>query len=283
MKNIVVLTDFSDNAWNALFTVLKLYEKVETSFLITHCFEPSIGGILGDKSKERLAVIYESLSTDSNMHLKGILDYLEKHHHNPNHQFKTISVADDLVDTIKKMLNENDIDLIALGARGATGAKDVFMGSNAVKVIKKIKQCAILAVPEDHDFKSLKKIVFPTDFSHRIKTEELEILKDLAELWESQIVLFQVSMESKLGEEQTQHKKALENELEELNYTYLTAEMKINIKSAINSIVEDSKADMIALINYSHTFLERLTREPVVKRMAFNAKVPLLVLPARGS
>ena len=40
MKQILLLTDFSDNSWNALFTALKLYEDVEAKFYLMHSFEP---------------------------------------------------------------------------------------------------------------------------------------------------------------------------------------------------------------------------------------------------
>ncbi|HAI38597.1 MAG TPA: universal stress protein, partial [Maribacter sp.] len=32
MKNILITTDFSDNAWNAIFTALKIYAEVECHF-----------------------------------------------------------------------------------------------------------------------------------------------------------------------------------------------------------------------------------------------------------
>lgn len=282
MRKILVLTDFSDSAWNALFTALKLHEKTEVVFYITNCFEPSFGNVLGDKNKERLAVIYESLAKNSNIQLEEVLSYLNQHHQKPNHHFEKLSIENDIVDALKDFLKKNEIDLIVMGTRGATGAKEVFMGSNTVKVIRKVKNCPILAVPRKHDFKALHKIIFPTDFSHRMTSSELRILKELAGMWQSELIVFQVSEELNLSKEQKENKEALEKDFEELNYSFHTAEMKDNINTAISRAVETSKADMIALIHYSHTFLERLTREPVIKKIAFHSKVPLLVLPERS-
>ena len=106
MKRVVVLTDFSDNAWNALFTALKLYENEKVLFNIVHFFEPSYADVLSKKNKERLAVLYESLSKNSIMKLEEMEDYLKLHHKNTLHQFNTISIGDDLIDGLIEFLKK---------------------------------------------------------------------------------------------------------------------------------------------------------------------------------
>ena len=279
MNRILILTDFSDNAWNAIFTGLKLFEDSETHFFILNCFEPKFDSLLGDKSKERLAVIYESLSKNSANELAEIKNYLQQNHRNKKHHFEMVSLGEDVLSALEIFTKENPIDLVIMGTRGATRSKEIFMGSNTVKVIRKFKKRPVLAVPEDHDFKSLDKILFPTDHSHTYNRDQFSFLLQLAERWSSEINVFQVSQELQLSEEQTVNKQELEKYLSTVPYRFQTAELKVNIKDAIKQMVKESKADMIALIYYSHTILEKLTREPVVKRMAFYSPVPLLVLP----
>lgn len=279
MNKVLILTDFSENAWNALFTGLKLYEKWDTIFFILNCFEPKFDGLLGDKSKERLAVIYESLSKNSKSQLSDVENYLSKNHLNKKHHFQTISMGEDILSTLESFTKENEVDLVVMGTRGASRSKGIFMGSNTVKVIRKFKNCPILAVPEDHDFKSLSRIIFPTDFSHSFSPDQMSFLLQLAERWTSEIHIFQVSEELQLSDDQEVNKEALELYFHSLALKYHATELKVDIKEAINRGVKKVKADMIALIYYTHTILEKLTREPVVKKMAFNSPVPLLVLP----
>ena len=156
------------------------------------------------------------------------------------------------------------------------------MGSNAVKVVRKIKNYPILAVPGEHDFKDLSTILFPTDLSHSYYHAELGPLKTLAQDWKSELILFQVSQEPELNEEQIENKANFKKEFEDLKVNFQSMEMEVNIKESINAAVENNKADLTALIHYPHTFMERLTREPVVNKLAFHSKVPLLVLPERS-
>ena len=279
MKKVLILTDFSENAWNAVFTGLKLFEETDTMFFFLNCFEPKFDSLLGDKSKERLAIIYESLSKNSRSQLAEIDQYLSKNHLNKNHRFETVSIGGDILNALESFTDKNNVDLVVMGTRGASKSRGIFMGSNTVKVIRKFKRCPILAVPEDHDFKSLDNILFPTDFSHSFAPDQMSFILQLAERCASKIHIFQVSEELKLKEVQKLNKQNLETLFSPLVVEYHSTELKVDIKEAISRGVKATKANMIALIYYSHTILEKLTREPVVKKMAFNSPVPLLVLP----
>ncbi|MBT8179233.1 MAG: universal stress protein [Eudoraea sp.] len=279
MKKILVLTDFSDPAWNALFTALKLHEGRRCHFYLLHTYEPSFAGVLGQKAKKRVGVLYDSLAEYTEQELHKIEDYLGEHHHESGHSFETVSRAEDLVDGIQKMIREQDIDLIVMGTKGATGAKEVFMGSNAVNVIRKVRNCPILVVPSEHDFKLLHAVVFPTDFTHHYDPHELKPLIDLAKAWEAKIIVYQVGQEFDLSSEQIANKALLEKRLEGAVIDFRKGVMQSTIEAAIMDFTEASDADMIALIHYQHTFMERLTHEPVIKNIGFHSKLPLLVLP----
>ncbi|UWX54407.1 universal stress protein [Maribacter litopenaei] len=126
MKKIILPTDFSENAWNAIFTALKIYMDVECHFYILNAYEPGVLKPLGTKSHRRLDVIYDSLSQHSEKELAEILAYLEINHKNPNHSFETVSVESTLEVALQKTASEKDVDLIIMGTQGATGAKQVF-------------------------------------------------------------------------------------------------------------------------------------------------------------
>ena len=119
MKNIVLPTDFSDNAWNAIFTVLKIYRDVPCHFYLLHAYEPNAMNLLGKKGQQRLGAIYDSLSAYSNAELNKILAYLKKHHHNPNHTFEIVLKSDNLLQAVKEILSKKEIDLLCMGTQGA--------------------------------------------------------------------------------------------------------------------------------------------------------------------
>src|SRR5680860_1514081 len=78
MKKILLPTDFSNNAWNALFTSLKLYTDVACHFYLLNAHEPNFANLMGNKGKQRLGFIYDSMEAYSNQELDKMLDYLKK-------------------------------------------------------------------------------------------------------------------------------------------------------------------------------------------------------------
>lgn len=279
MKNILLPTDFSNNAWNAIFTGLKMFQSVDCNFILLNTYEPKLANLMGNKSKERLGVIYDSLSENSKLQLDKTMQYLLENHSRSNHKFESVSISNDIEHAINQMVVDRDIDLIVMGTKGATGAKEVFMGSNTVKVIKKVRRCPIIAVPHSYDFKALKSVVFPTDFTHPYSKSELKPLIDVVSLWNAEIAILQIAQEYELHDEQKRNLKQLSHRLQDVKHSYHKVEMWNNVAEATNKFAGENDMDLIALIHYPHTFMEKLTREPVIRKIGFHAKVPLMVLP----
>ncbi|PWL37652.1 universal stress protein [Flagellimonas aquimarina] len=279
MRQILLPTDFSKNAWNALFTAIKLYANFECTFYLMHSYEPKSQNIAGFKSSTRAGEVYQSLSDQSEKELEEIITYLETNHKNKNHTFKTISTNENLVTAIKELIPKHDIDAVLMGTKGATGAKEVFMGSNTVKVLKAVKNCTLIAVPEEFDFQSLDVIVFPTEYAHFFAKGVLQPFLELMGVWKSEVKIFHVAQEFKLNETQRYNREILKKRLEGYPYSFFKVTIKSTVSKAIRDFSKEQMGDLIVLTNYSHTFLERLTQEPVIKKVGFKTSIPLMVLP----
>ena len=65
-----------------------------------------------------------------------------------------------------------------MGTKGATGAKEVFLGTNTMYAIKKSK-CPVIAVPSGFAFETPKEILFTTDYKFNVNNRFLTLLKDI--------------------------------------------------------------------------------------------------------
>ena len=95
--------------------------------------------------------------------IHAILCKIEERNANTLHSFKTIALYDFFVDGINAEVEKNNIDIIIMGTKGATGFKGAVVGSNTGDVITKVK-CPLLAIPEDALYKRNKG----NRFSHRL-------------------------------------------------------------------------------------------------------------------
>lgn len=279
MKKILLTTDFSENSWNAIFTALKLYANVKCEFYIVHAYEPSALNLLGSKSQQRLGVIYDSLSKYSEQELEGILKYLEINHQNPNHSFNSISKAETLEEAVTLVIAENDIELLITGTQGATGAKEVFLGSNTVKILHAIKEIPVLAVPTGFNFQKLKTVIFATDFMMSFKKNELMFLRDLASLWNAEIEVIYVAVTFNLTDSQKNNKSVLEKRLQGLDYHFKEVPFDTSVSKSIDTYTEGKNEAILGIIRHHHTFWQKVIGEPIVKKIAFHSGIPVVFLP----
>ena len=99
---------------------------------------------------------------------------------NEKHSFEIILSSENLVDAINRTIKTHNINMVVMGTKGASKAKEIFFGSNTVKVIKKIKNCPILIVPDEFNFVEPKQIAFPTDYNRLYDDKVLNPLKNIS-------------------------------------------------------------------------------------------------------
>ncbi len=183
MKKILLPTDFSDNAQNAINYALNLYKDEACKFYLLNTYTPiiysydyrmSAGGYLGE--------VADIVRENSIEKLEKIEKELKEKFNNFKHQFKIISSFNLLTDEIKDIVSKHSIDLIIMGTKGASGVKEVLFGSNTIRIIKKAN-CAVLAVPDGYFFEEPKEILFPTDYKIDYSKKQLKNLKTITEIF----------------------------------------------------------------------------------------------------
>lgn len=275
MKNILIPTDFSNNAYNALFHSTKLMEGQVCTFYILNVynsFTPLQNPISsGDISKH--------LENESLEGLQRVLHRIRFDVKDAEHTFTSISKRGNIVDEISKMIDQEEIDLIVMGNSGRSEIEAIFMGSNALDVTTKIKKCPILTIPKEIDFVSPKEIAFVTDYARPFDAGLLKPLLFIADLNKSKIVVMHINEAEVLDKHQIMNKNILMEYLSPFEHSFHWMPLFKSKATAINSFLQELEIDMLAMVNYEHSFLERMTREPVIKRVGFDNNIPFLVIP----
>lgn len=280
MKRIVLPTDFSKNAWNAIAYALSIFKGEECEFFIVNAYQVGSSGLATKMGRANDTRLFRLMKEQSERELKRVLEKIKEIYDNPKHSFKTLSVVDNLVNAVGKTVYNKEIDYIVMGTKGASGLKEVFMGSNTYKIINEIDFCPIIAVPDEFQVKdSIDTIVLATGYEHLFETYELNPLLKLAKLFNSEIWVTYAGNPNELTPQQLASKKVMEKKLKNIKHKFVEVEKGSSIHDAIQkTIVENKEVDMVAMINYGHGFFEKLTHEAVIKKVSFNTQVPFLVL-----
>jgi nucleotide-binding universal stress UspA family protein len=277
MKTIILPTDFSENAFNAITYAMELFKDEKCRFYLLNTYTPAIYEseyILHSPGQIGLGDVYQSLSMDN---LDDLKKKLETRFKNPKHTLITHSVFNLLVDEVIHLAGKENVDMIIMGTQGATGAKEIFLGSHTVHVIKKAP-CPVLAIPAGYTFEKPKAILFPTDYEVDYQHTELSVLMEIAKAHRSAIHVLHISSGFELTEKQERNKSTLTDMFADFQCRFHDLPSQ-EIIDGINGFKSRSKVDLLAMIQNKHTFLERLFVEPVIKKIGFHVTIPFLVMP----
>jgi len=277
MKNILIPTDFSDNAWNAIKYGTALYHKTRCTFHIVH-INPISYNSGGEAAMYVSPEVQEqTLLKESNEKLEHLLKEIEKLPLNTKHTFHTTALYGFFTDHIKQEVKDKNIDLIIMGTKGATGLKAVSLGSNTGNVLTKVR-CAVLAVPEDAEYNNPREIGFPTDFQLSYDIKVLKDIKELAIIHNSALRFLYVSQKGKdLSDIQLKNKEFIKDYFMENEHSFHTL-TDIKLDDAVQAFVESRNMDMLVMVAKNLNFLERILFKPAVEKISYHSKIPFLIV-----
>ncbi|GMN11749.1 hypothetical protein MTsPCn9_29320 [Croceitalea sp. MTPC9] len=277
MKKILLPTDFSGNAWNAITYALEFFKDETCLFYILHTYTPAfyradyaMGGpafsAIPDAGVERAQAGLENTSIN-----------IEQKFKNPNHQFKTLSAFNTLTDEIRDVTNRENIDLVVMGTQGATGAKEIFLGTHTVHAIRKSK-IPVLVVPSGYVFKTIKDVLFPSDYKTSLNKKELQFLIEVVQLHNAKVKILNVNDKEDFTEDQKTNKKLLTEHLKSLDCSFEQIKDKL-MPDAVHEYIAHHNIGLLAMMNRKHSFLERLLVKQNVDAIGYHTTIPFLVIP----
>lgn len=128
MKKILLPTDFSKNAWNAILYALELFKEEKCTFYLLNAYTPAfyrLDYMLGGPMASAIPDIGVDISLNG---LESTSERIKNDHYNPRHTLEILSAFNTLPDEVNEVCQDRDIDLVVMGTQGATGAKEFFSG-----------------------------------------------------------------------------------------------------------------------------------------------------------
>jgi len=160
-RKILLPTDFSANATQAIKYALELYKDKVCEFYLLNVFYINSKSIDSIANMVPGSELYEHSEAYSESGLAKLLNMLAlKDPSNPKHTFHTISTFNVPLEAIKIAVEEKDIDMIVMGTKGQTNSPSNFFGSTSVSVMEKVRNCPVIVVPELASIHIPKEIVF---------------------------------------------------------------------------------------------------------------------------
>lgn len=274
---ILIPTDFSTNAFNAIEYAMALFKEKTCDFYLLHVYY--LPGYSKDNffSPKPSNSEFNERKAKAKVGIERFKSKMETYEKNDKHEFHYLNEFGSFYDVMHQKVKENDINLIVMGTRGQTDSKTVILGSNAVNVMEKIRKCPTLAIPANIQYSEPNEIVLPTSFRTDYKKKEIKTLTTIAKLANAPIRVLHVQKRKTMIEARRKNRELLETYLKDSNYTHHTL-YNIDLKTAVQSFVQSRESDMIAFVNKKHNFFGSIFTNPMVRELGMHTNVPLLAM-----
>ena len=279
MKKVLLATDFSSNAKNAIRYALDLFNYPayhgQVEFLLVHAQPAPFTPIsLGSPYVVSNPDVTDMVKAGDDL-LKTEVEELQQLY--PYAKIKSMHMLGDEITGINSLAEEQRIDLIVVGTLGKSMMERTLIGSTSVGIARHAT-CPVLVVPGKASFKPMQKMVLATDMQHLSNLNILDMMQPLVFNFEPEVYILHVFGEKEqLPENRELLNHALKIYFNTNKYRYYYLENE-NPVEGIGEFVSGHQADMLVLIGQNRNFFAGLFHRSVTKQVVLHSRIPILVL-----
>lgn len=264
---ILVPTDFSENANNALKFAKKIAKHKNATITLLYAFYA-----VYDFASQATEIIGQ-IEQDAKRELKKTAE--KGREEGITFDYKIIQGT--VATAVTSIALREEYDLIVMGTQGASGIKKALIGSNTGNVIKESK-IPVLAVPADSDWGKENKISIALE----LEKEEEKYFKKLFSLTQDLKLpyeFFHVKTDDSFEKEI--EFKGLEVFLKEkysdqkISFSILESN---EVNKGIEQYLDQNPGSMLVMFSKNKTFFEYIFNKSTSVEMAYHTHVPLLVV-----
>jgi nucleotide-binding universal stress UspA family protein len=273
MNQILVATDFSNGAANAMEYAMSLANILKVDVCAIHAIKPTEG----IDNNTYNAIFIEDYYDNKRKALKDwVANFTDKD------EFKHIRVTTlcgvgFLKNVISQYIAENPVELLVMGITGSTGITGI-VGSNASTVVSKVT-IPTLIVPLESKFSQTPVITLATDFETRLSADDVYALNEIFKAFGSK--KFQVLY---VTDDKEEHSKQIETGETKLRDLIKKAEPEFNYINnsrpldGIMDFIAKNETDILCLVKHNQNILYRIfTRSTVNQVMNRTVKAVLIL------
>lgn len=281
IRKILVPTDFSETGLLAVDHATTMARLTKAEMILVHVlpespyhFEIPEPVLLMDNREELFKMVEQKLGDMARKISLG--DDIH-----PRYIVTTGKVANEVV----KIAQEEKVDLIIMGTHGAKGFEELFIGSNAHKIVN-IAPCPVITVQQHAREIGFKSIVLPIDRSTHSR-EKVEVAITIGRIYGSGIHIVGLLESTEEGEydklqivldqvESAIDKAGLPFSRHTVKGDHLAAEA-LKYASSIN-------ADLIIIMTEHESKLTGIFMGPMAKQIVNHSRIPVMsIKPHYGS
>lgn len=261
MKTIVVATDFSAPAENAMLYAAQLADTIKASVLLFHAYQVPVG--MNDIPV--LMISTNELKANAEAGLTRAKELLNKNFTSLN--IKTESRLGDVIDELNDVCSIIDPLLIVVGKHGASGVQQMLFGSTSLSVIRHTTY-PVIVVPDRFHGYGIKNAALAIDAS--VENVCVQKLKTLVTELNIQLHIVHVKQEKSASLQ-------VGRLVTELNSKYSTI-YNHEFVHGIESYIQNNNIDLLIILPHKHSLMDRLFFKTHTKELLKKISTPIMCI-----
>ncbi len=270
MKTILVPTDFSANAENALHYAAQIASKASAKVILLHVFHLNPLHVQLDSDLTGKEVLKEE-----NLHRSKLIALMNKFRYSEKIDIEPVVRQDLAVDGILKEAEDKGADIIVMGTKGASGIQKMLFGSNTVRVIEKA-HCPVISVPENAGCEKIKKVTYACSFINS-EIESIKRVAEMARFFHAQLTILHVCTES-LEKDKKGINLFIEKIRKNVEYPDLSFELIVgsDVQEKLEEYLKRGVADLLVLSTHQRDILDKIIGKSITGNIVSHSKTPIL-------
>ncbi|PCE65996.1 universal stress protein [Sediminicola luteus] len=269
MKKFIVPVDFSEQSEYALKVAASLAKRHDAEILALHMLELSEAFISSSEVNQHQQMLFLIKLAE-----KRFSDFVKKPFLE-GVQVTPIIKHFKVFNELNEVAKEQGADLIIMGSHGTDGLKELFIGSNAEKVVRNM-DIPVLVIKNDWDDFKVEQMVFACDFQKE-NLPAYKKAKAFAELLNAQMNLVFINTP---GDDFLSTSDAYDRISKFQNLAHNGQEVEIynhyTIEKGILEFSEKTNADLIAIPTHGRKGLLHFFMGSIGEDIANHSKIPVM-------
>lgn len=276
---IVFPTDFSESANKAFAYALKIADSLSAQIITVHAYE--LPRVSPRHMPNTLADIYDSIQLEKFEDYRDEIPALRKIANELNLtrvRVSNVMQEGSPISTIARVAKKEKADLIIMGTKGATGLREIFLGSVTGEVMEKAP-CPVLGVPAKAVIENGSKIIaVTTDFKEEDALALQKVINIASKIdAEVHCIHFDILRSETLLHRLSSWKETLDFDISNIHFEVIGTS---NLEQGMVNYIEDNQVSITAMLTHKRGFFEEMFNYSLAKKMSYHLKTPVLAIPA---
>lgn len=273
MKTIIIPTDFSPTATNAMHYGIDMAKAIHASVILLHVYQVPVSYT----DTPIVLVSVEELRKEAEQKLEKLHKEVE-HLTSGSIKIYTEARLGNIADEIENLCEKVKPFAVVMGSKGSTGIEKILFGSTTLTAIRHLTWPVICVPPGKVYGNGIKKIGFACDFRNIVETTPANAIKTFVKEFGAELHILNVDYHNKQFKPETPEQSALlHTMLEEINPLYDFIEHR-DIEDGLNEFAEKNNLDLLITIPKKHKLLDGLFKPSSTKQLVVQSHIPVMCI-----